>query len=217
MHVSFMSIIRRPFNPSLSPERLAAISTAVAAAALMHLAMVPSRVKAFVVDVFECTSSRSTVLSPLVLAADLIFLFWREVVLDVEGLANLLWRLALDHVRDGLAADVEERLDVHVVGGEDDLKEHLLVDLHELLVPVLDVGSLLARVGIIVLGWGGVVLVVGAPLEDLAKDRLGDLQVKVSITCETSRGLEWGATHVHDGDGLFTWSTKILDHVLDEH
>lgn len=120
--------------------------------------------------------SRLTVLSPLVLAADLVLLFWGEVVLDVEGLADLLWRLALDHVCDGLAADIEEGLNVHVVRGEDDLEEHLLVDLHKLLVPVLDVGRLLSGVGVVVLGWRGVVLVVGAPLEHLAEDGLGYLK-----------------------------------------
>ena len=54
---------------------------------------------------------------PLVLATNLVFLLGSEVVLDVEGLANLLRRLALDHVGDGLAADIEELLDVEVVGG----------------------------------------------------------------------------------------------------
>ena len=33
-------------------------------------------------------------------------LFWREVVDDIEQLAELLWRLALDHVRDGFTANV---------------------------------------------------------------------------------------------------------------
>jgi hypothetical protein len=47
----------------------------------------------------------------------LVLLLGGEVVLDVKGLANLLGRLALNHVGDGLAADVEERLDVEVVGG----------------------------------------------------------------------------------------------------
>jgi hypothetical protein len=36
------------------------------------------------------------------------------------------------------------RLDIHVVGGEDDLEQHFLVNLHEFLVPLLDVGGLLA-------------------------------------------------------------------------
>lgn len=119
---------------------------------------------------------RLAVLSPLVLTADLVLLLRSEVVLNVEGFADLLGGLALDHVGDRLAANVEERLDVHVVGGEDDLEEHLLVDLHELLVPLFDVGGLLARVGVVVLGRGGVVLVLGAPLEDLLENVLGDLE-----------------------------------------
>lgn len=57
------------------------------------------------------------VLGPLVFAADLVLLFWCEVVLDVEGLADLLWGLALDHVGNGLTTDIEKRLDVEVVCG----------------------------------------------------------------------------------------------------
>lgn len=56
------------------------------------------------------------VLGPLVLAANLVFLLGREVVLDIERLSDLVRRLALDHVRDGLAPDVEKCLDVEVVG-----------------------------------------------------------------------------------------------------
>ena len=33
---------------------------------------------------------------------------------------------------------------------QDNLKEHLLVDLHELLIPLFDVGGALPRVGVIV-------------------------------------------------------------------
>jgi hypothetical protein len=58
---------------------------------------------------------------------------------------------------------------------KDDLKQHLLVDLHEFLVPLVDVGRLLARVRVIILGGGRVVLVVVAPLEDLLHDSLIDL------------------------------------------
>jgi hypothetical protein len=117
------------------------------------------------------------VLGPLVLAADLLLLLGGEVVLDVEGLANLLGGLALDHVGDGLAADVKKGLDVHVVGSEDNLKEHLLVDLHELLVPLLNVGGLLAGVGVLVLLGGRVLLVVVAPFENLAQDSFRDLRM----------------------------------------
>lgn len=35
---------------------------------------------------------------------------------------------------------------------EDDLEKHLLVDGHVLLVPVLDVGGLLARIGVVIGG-----------------------------------------------------------------
>lgn len=66
--------------------------------------------------------SRLAVLGPLVLAANLILLLGGEVVLDVESLADLVGGLALDHVGDGLAADVEEGLDVEVVGS---LREQL--------------------------------------------------------------------------------------------
>jgi hypothetical protein len=63
---------------------------------------------------------------------------------------------------------------------EDDLKEHLLIDLHELLVPLLDIGSLLAGVGFIVLGLRRVVSVVVAPLDNLAEDSLVDLKDDMS-------------------------------------
>jgi hypothetical protein len=57
------------------------------------------------------------VLSPLVLAADLLLLFLGEVVGDIKSLADLLGRLALDHVGNGLAANIKKGLDVKVVGG----------------------------------------------------------------------------------------------------
>jgi hypothetical protein len=56
------------------------------------------------------------ILGPLILTADLVLLLWGKVVLDVKGLADLLGRLALDHVRNGLAANVEKSFDVKVIG-----------------------------------------------------------------------------------------------------
>lgn len=50
-----------------------------------------------------------------------------------------------------------------------------MVDLHELLVTRLNVGGFLARVGAVVLGKGWIMLVLGAPLEDLESDH-GDLK-----------------------------------------
>ena len=54
-------------------------------------------------------------LRPLVLAADLVLLLRGKVVLDVECLADLVGRLALDHVGDSLTADVQKSLNVEVV------------------------------------------------------------------------------------------------------
>ena len=57
------------------------------------------------------------VLGPLVLAADLLLLLGGKVVGDVKGLPDLLGRLSLNHVGDGLATDVEQGLDIEVVRG----------------------------------------------------------------------------------------------------
>lgn len=57
---------------------------------------------------------------------------------------------------------------------EDDLKEHLLVHLHKLLVPLINVGGL-ATVVVVIAGTGGIVLVVFAPLDDLLKNGLVNL------------------------------------------
>ena len=141
--------------------------------------------------------------SPLVFTADLVLLLGSEVVLDVEGLANLLGRLALDHVGDGLAANVQQGFNIEVVRGlkdiissylffpqplsfnpretyQDNLKEHLLIDLHELLIPLVDVGGLTPGV-VIVTSAGRVALVVSAPFDHLAQDSLVNLLEKTSV------------------------------------
>lgn len=56
-----------------------------------------------------------TILGPLVLPADLLFLLGSEVIGDVECLADLVRGLALDHVGNRLASNVEQGLDVKVV------------------------------------------------------------------------------------------------------
>jgi len=58
---------------------------------------------------------------------------------------------------------------------KDDLEQHLLVHLHELLIPLIDIGGLLSRVGVVVVGSDGVGTVVGAPLNDLVENSLIDL------------------------------------------
>lgn len=60
---------------------------------------------------------RNSVLGPIVLTTDLVLLLGREIALDVESLADLVARLALEHVCDGLAANIKKSLDIEVVGG----------------------------------------------------------------------------------------------------
>ena len=55
------------------------------------------------------------ILGPLVLAADLLLFLGSEIVGDVKGLADFLGGLALDHVCDSLASNIEKRLDIEVV------------------------------------------------------------------------------------------------------
>ena len=49
--------------------------------------------------------------APFVFFPDLFLFAGGEVVLDVEGLANVFRGLALDHVRHGLASDVKQPLE----------------------------------------------------------------------------------------------------------
>lgn len=135
------------------------------------------------------------ILGPLVLTTDLLLLLRGEVVLDVEQLSDLLWGLSLDHVGHSLATGIKEGLDIQEVGSEDNLKEHLLVDVHELLIPLVDVGCLLAGVIGLVVGKDWVSLVMLTPFDDFAEDRLVD---------------------VGDWNSLCNVAT-VLQHVLDEN
>ena len=157
--------------------------------------------------------AKNSLLSPFVLAANLVFFLGRKVVLDVEGLADLLRRLALDHICNSLASDVKEGFDIKVVCGKDYLEQHLLVDLHELLVPLIDVGGLLARVGVVFIGLGRVVAVVFTPFDDLLQDGLVDLKEQSVRSHERTIIM----THVRNGDRVSSgFFTKILDHVLNK-
>mmetsp|Transcript_10586 Transcript_10586/g.29152 ORF Transcript_10586/g.29152 Transcript_10586/m.29152 type:complete len:299 (-) Transcript_10586:661-1557(-) len=83
---------------------------------------------------------------PLVLPPHLGLLFGCEVVLDVERCPDLLGTLALDHVRNRQAHEVEEVLDVQVVCRENQLeKPSLIPNRRKLLVPLLQLGLLLRR------------------------------------------------------------------------
>jgi hypothetical protein len=169
-------------------------------------------------------------LGPLVLATDLILLLGGEVILDVESLADLLGRLALDHVGDGLAANVQEGLDVEVVGSlpmlayeqsrqdgqytyQDDLEQHLLINLHELLVPLVDIGGLATGI-IVVMGARRVVLMVVAPLNNLVQDRRIDLFESCQSFLFALK--ETQATNVGNRNSLAR-VPKVFEHVLDQN
>lgn len=101
---------------------------------------------------------------------------------------------------------------------QDNLEEHLLIHLHELLIPVLDVGSLLTVVGILVVSRRGVVAVVLAPLDHLPQNGLVDLRI-ISITCSScaDEAVSRAAAYVGNGDSLGESAlAKILQHVLDQ-
>jgi hypothetical protein len=53
-----------------------------------------------------------------------------------------------------------------------------LIDLHEFLVPLLNIGCLLSGVGIVIGSSRGIILVVLAPFNDLLEDGLIDLKGK---------------------------------------
>ena len=54
-----------------------------------------------------------------------------QIVLDVEGLSNLLRSLVNDHVRDDLARDLDQLTDVQVVGGHQEVHQHPQLQLSE--------------------------------------------------------------------------------------
>lgn len=107
---------------------------------------------------------------------------------------------------------------------EDNLEEHFLIDLHELLVPLLDLGRLLAGVRLVILGLHGVVAVMLRPLDHLPQDSLVNLEprqhtVEKAALCDSAMG-EGPAAYILDRDGISSTDVvgaKILEKVLDEH
>jgi hypothetical protein len=100
-------------------------------------------------------------------------------VLPLIMLATVLHPTSLrNSVRDqGVActagSDAQQGLDVEVVGGEDNLEQHLLINGDELLVPFADIGRslpVLVRVGLIG-GRQGLATVVLAILQNLRDQR----------------------------------------------
>lgn len=145
------------------------------------------------------TSKRLTILSPFVLLLDLCLLLGSEIVDDVEELPDLLGSLALDHVSDGLASNIEEGLDVEVVGSEDDLEEHLLVYGDELLVPFADIGGAFSGLVLVLVCIGRrerLATVVLAVLKNLLQDARRNVGERDRLV-----GLADVFKHVPDKDG----------------
>ena len=91
-------------------------------------------------------SFSEALLGPLVLFHDLSLFLGSEIVLDIEELADLRDGAVLDQRGDLSAGELQEGLDIEVVGGQDKLEQDLLVEVHELGIP----------------GGGHIVQVVGA-------------------------------------------------------
>ena len=105
---------------------------------------------------------------PLVLPPHFLLLLWGEIVLDVERLPDFLRRLALDHVGHRHASEVQQGLDVEVVGSKDELEQRGLVHIGEFGVEHLDV----FLTGVVLLAGLGVELAV---LDDHCEDLCVDV------------------------------------------
>lgn len=81
-----------------------------------------------------------------------------------------------------LAPYIQERLDVEVVGSQDDFEQHLLIDGNELLVPLRDVRGSLSRLFDLVGGRSWVASVMATVLQDLGMRReQGSVSVKIVL------------------------------------
>lgn len=107
-----------------------------------------------------------------------------------------------------LAANVKQALDVKVVGREDNFKEHLLIDLDELGIPLRDVGRTAAHLIRVVRRHRRVVAVVATVLEHLRQ--LGPTRVRSTHLGQHTR------RHVRQRDRLIRLA-NILNHLLDQH
>lgn len=127
-----------------------------------------------------------------------------EVVDDVEETTDLFRGLPFDHVRHRLAANIaanlkgeqfeyqlydsQERLDIEIICGKDDLEKHLLVNSDKLLVPFADIGCPLAGLVLVLVGIctrQRLTPVVFAVLNDLCRSRASANVLSSSTTKKT--------------------------------
>lgn len=77
----------------------------------------------------------------------------KQTILNVEGLADFFRGLSFDHVSYGLASEVQERLNIQIVGGENEFEEGGLVYVAKIFVPRDDIVSLLFVFGVRLWCW----------------------------------------------------------------
>jgi hypothetical protein len=158
-------------------------------------------------------SQVSSLLAPFVLLSDLRLLFWRKVVADVKGGSDFLRRLSLDHAGDGRTGQIQQGLDVHVIGRQDEFKENDLFDIAKVGIPLLDhVGHVLALQGLFDFRHG-IFLVVLTKFNHLLKDRgldvgQGDfVGVFVSVLCGECEVCVCGE---REGRKTGTWLSSVI-------
>ena len=86
------------------------------------------------------------------------------VILDVENLADFIWRFPLNHVCYFLARQIRQALDVQVICSEKEIKQSALVNLNKLSIPLLEI---IVRDLLLVIASFNVLL---AELDDLGQD-----------------------------------------------
>mmetsp|Transcript_53843 Transcript_53843/g.155461 ORF Transcript_53843/g.155461 Transcript_53843/m.155461 type:complete len:218 (+) Transcript_53843:246-899(+) len=76
--------------------------------------------------------------TPLVLLTDLRLFLRREVIGNIESRSDFLRRLPLNHTGHSSTSQIQQRLDIHVVRSENQLKQQNLFQINKIRIPLLD-------------------------------------------------------------------------------
>ena len=79
-----------------------------------------------------------SLLAPLILFSNLCFLCGGEIIDNVEMLSDFFRSLPFDHAGDCGTGEVKKWFDIHVVGGQDELKKDFLINSSECCIPLLN-------------------------------------------------------------------------------
>jgi hypothetical protein len=109
-------------------------------------------------------------LTPPVLIPYLRLFLGRKVVGNVKSRPNIIRRLSLDHTGDSRTGQIQKRLDIHIVGSQNEFKQQNLLQLDKVSIPLLDhVRHDLTLEGFLNLSHGLLQMML-AKLNDLVKD-----------------------------------------------